>query len=153
MNLRILKKLSKRAVPYLPLIGDRREQFAACRGEGHTGLVCRDRTCWQRGASSHGDICRPGGVEVKWRARRPARALPWCYAVAPSAPLKGTAMVGGLSGYYEPEWEEETAYEALLSWLLWATAEVDGDDVRFRRLRYPREVFRAADRLLDGGAE
>ncbi len=49
MNLRILKKLSKRAAPYLEKIGDTRKQFAAphaATGECFIKTLIVDRTCW-----------------------------------------------------------------------------------------------------------
>ena len=43
MNLRTLKKLSKRAAPLLPLLGDDRKQFPAERWDNYTGLLIMDR--------------------------------------------------------------------------------------------------------------
>lgn len=42
-----------------------------------------------------------------------------------SVALPGTPMIGGMSGYYEPEWSETTTY-GLLSELLWWTERPDG---------------------------
>ena len=41
----------------------------------------------------------------------------YCFRCA--SPLDGTPMVGGLSGYYEPEWTETTTYGALSDVLWW----------------------------------
>jgi len=35
-------------------------------------------------------------------------------------PLKGTWMIGGLEGYYEPEWEERTLFEWMREYILFS---------------------------------
>lgn len=49
------------------------------------------------------------GVEVYCNHR--ARKFCRCE----SHPLKGTPMTGAMSGYYEPEWDERTAWEELVN--------------------------------------
>ncbi len=110
MNLRILKKLSKRAAPLLPLLGDYRQQFLAGKWDSYTGHMIGDRACWDRSR------CHPshtseslGGNCILFRTRQG-------HAVAmrpPCHPLKGTIMVGSMEGYEEPEWSEEDAWTAL----------------------------------------
>lgn len=115
MNLRILKKLSKRAAPLLPLLGDGRQQFAA-------------------------DPDDSGYISTKVESRDK-------YPMA----LKGTIMVGGMSGYYEPEWDEESAWCALRQLVHWHFIEVDGETLKVtptRRLRTPSEIFKAAHEML-----
>lgn len=120
MNLRILKKLSSRAAPYLAPLGDRRGQFRAVKAENFTSTVIYDHK----------------GKPNQW-----------------AEPLKGTIMVGAVSGYYEPEWDEETAWDSLKGIIRWSFVEYDQDadelrstrEINFRR---PGEVFRAAEDLL-----
>ncbi|MER8941330.1 hypothetical protein NKH82_17745 [Mesorhizobium sp. M0915] len=147
MNLRTLKKLSKRAAPLLPLLGDRREQF---RAEHHAngnnfigGTLIMARKHWERGRSVHGDCIRQHEV------KRPARdGRGWIYMAPPDHPRKGTIMVGAMSGYYEPEWDEETVWTALESIVSchftdWHP-EHDGTPTLLRRLSTPRDVLLAA---------
>lgn len=54
-SLRSLKKLSKRAVPLLLLLGDHREQFRAEKGANHTNTPILARKHWERGRSVHGN--------------------------------------------------------------------------------------------------
>lgn len=150
MNLRILKKLSARAAPLLPLLGDTRQQFPAVEGDNYHGAVIRDRTCWDR---SH---CHPSytghGEEIIYTTRAGRRVV----MRPPSHPLARTIMVGGVSGYYEPEWEEECAWLALACMVHchftdWGEL-VDGDGlpipIRTRRLRTPSDIFRGAADML-----
>jgi hypothetical protein len=110
MNLRILKKLSKRAARLLPLLGDGREQFRADRWDNYTGLLIRCRKHYERMRSRHATRIREGEI------KRPAADGKGFVAMwPPHHPRKGTVMVGAVSGYYEPEWDEETAWEALLN--------------------------------------
>jgi hypothetical protein len=129
MNLRILKKLSKRAAPLLLLLGDRRELFKAEKGENYHGLNLKkcDRKHWERFyiRGNHWDKIRP-----------------------PDHPLKGTMMIGGMSGYEEPEWSEETAWSALRQTLMYYYFHYDeATDVMSctRKLRSIADVFRAAE--------
>jgi hypothetical protein len=107
VNLRILKKLSKRAAPLLPLLGDDRKQFKAEKGDSYTSVRGHDFKHWERMRSVHGDTFR-GTIKY-----RPKHGRGWIAMMEPPHPLKGTVMVGEMVGYYEPEWEEHTAWEAL----------------------------------------
>lgn len=152
MNPRILKKLSARAAPLLPLLGDRREQFRAERDGNYHSVFMPERDHWKR--SPCHPSCEPWkrwstprgmSIRVVTKAGRHLIVSP------PHTPLRGTIMVGGMSGYYQPEWDEETAYEALTNLLIWHFAEFDPEieDMRFTRsLGSPREVFAAAAEAL-----
>lgn len=153
MNLRTLKKLSKRAAPLLPLLGDRRKQFRAEKDDNYTGLLLRDRKHFERRRTVHGEG-RWGSFEGE--IKRPAAdGSGWVYMRPPSHPRKGTIMVGAISGYYEPEWDEETAWEALSEYVFchftdWSLTE----PVLLRRLDTPRAIFTAARDIIaaTGGA-
>lgn len=145
MNLRTLKKLSKRAAPYLPQLGDDRQQFAAERYDNYTGLVITARKHFERGRSVHDELYGEGMIKTLARDGQG-----WVYAKPPSHPRKGTIMVGALSGYYEPEWDEETAYEALLDIVYAEFTEwsEEGASPLTRDLSTVGQVFRAADDLV-----
>lgn len=149
MNLRILKKLSKRAAPLLPLLQDGREQFASEKHDNYHGYIylIMDRTCWERGRSVHADLISQG--EIKKPA---ADGKGWVYMRPPSHPLKGTMMVGGMSGYYEPEWDEECCWSALEALVRahFTDWDPDHDDVPplTRDLSTPSKVFAAAHDLI-----
>ena len=143
MNLRTLKKLSKRAAPLLPLLGDKREQFRADREGGHVDFIITDRKHWSR---SH---CHPTyeacGKELVYTTRAGRRTV----MRSPSDVRKGTVMVGAMSGYYEPEWSEETAYGALLNLVHVHFTDWSTELPRpTRMLRTPREVFSAAGDMV-----
>lgn len=93
MTPRILKKLSKRAIPMLQILGDTRQQFISGRSDSDTGIMLR-------------------------RARRNRRR-------SFSFPLKGTPMIGALIGHEEPEWEEETVWEAVSAEMARSAGEYD----------------------------
>lgn len=69
-------------------------------------------------------------------------------------------MVGAMSGYEEPEWEEQTAYEALIDavhmeftdWGALASAGDEGEDsdrpIMLRDLSTPTAVFAAAAEMI-----
>ena len=144
MNLRTLKKLSKRAAPLLPLLGDNREQFRAEKCDNYTKTLIRERKHFERGRSVHADRLREGEI------KRPAKdGNGWIWMAPPSHPREGTVMVGAVSGYYEPEWDEETAWDALSSLVRWHFIDCDGDKlIPTRELRTPREVFIAAAEMI-----
>ena len=143
MNLRILKKLSARAAPYLATLGDRRQQFLSDKHDNYHGLLIRDRTCWDRSRchatyKGHGD-------EIVFDTRAGFRVV----MRPPSHPLKGTAMVGDMSGYYEPEWEEESAWGALSTLVRYHFCDWDENGpTPTRMIRNPSDVFRCADEML-----
>jgi hypothetical protein len=144
MNLRILKKLSKRAAPLLAKLGDTRKQYRASTDDSYfTGLLIRERKHFERCRSRHGDVCRQGEI------KRPAADGNGFIAMwPPDQPRKGTIMVGGTQGYYEPEWTEETAWESLCGLVYWNCVEVEpGDELVItptRRLKTPSDYFRTA---------
>jgi hypothetical protein len=153
MNLRILKKLSKRAAPLLTALGCEMEQFKAEADDNYHGILIRARKHWERhsvhagfeGFSSRGDVL------FKTRKGRTMMMHP------PSHPLKGTIMVGGMSGYYEPEWDEECAWAALCEQVYWHFTDYDEekDDLKpTRRLRVPSEILQGArDMIADKQAQ
>ncbi|WP_054945004.1 hypothetical protein [Novosphingobium sp. KN65.2] len=152
MNLRILKKLSKRAAPYLAALGDRREQFRAEQGENYHGLIIRDRTDWERSwchPSHHIGWHREGEMYCV-EARKGYRYM----VRMPSHPLKGTIMVGAMEGYYEPEWDEETAYGALRTIVIdrftcWEAIFAEDDrPCMTRDLSTVSKLFAAADEMV-----
>lgn len=92
MNLRILKRLSERGAPLLPLLDDRRVQFRSECWDDYHGVLIRDRTCWDRSR------CHPtfqgyeGDIVFDTRAGHRVRMLPLVH------PLKRTMIVGAISG-------------------------------------------------------
>lgn len=153
MNMRILKKLSKRAQPYLHRIGDRRQQFRAGKEENYTSLIIRDISRLERSCAAHTSVI---GRETLFRYIAPkireGSQFPYVTLRYPSHPIKGTIMVGGMEGYYEPEWDEETAWEALSTWVHNQFIGYDPKTQNLyptRILRTPSEIFQAADELLE----
>lgn len=149
MNLRILKKLSKRAAPLLAQLGDRREQFAARKDENYHGILILARKHWERGRSVHPDVGRD--LEIKTPA---ADGKGWVYLHPPYHPRKGTIMVGAVSGYYEPEWDEECAWTALENIVYWHFTDYDPeteDLVPTRFFRTPRDLLAAAREIIAEG--
>jgi hypothetical protein len=148
MNLRILKKLSKRAAPYLSKLGDRREQFLSEAGDNYHGLIIAARKHWERCPSVHAETIREGEFVVRPRCREGAR-LPFVKVYPPSHPWPRTVMVGAMSGYYEPEWDEETAWGALNE--LVRNHFCDWDEhgpTLTRKFRNAGDVFRGADEMM-----
>ncbi|WP_438852624.1 hypothetical protein [Brevundimonas nasdae] len=144
MNLRTLKKLSKRAAPLLTLLGDDRRQFPAERGENYTGLVITARKHWERRRSVHPDLW--GEHEIKTPAKD---GDGWICISPPGHPRKGTIMVGALEGYYEPEWDEKTAWEALRDIVFIEFTDWGEDECSLtRRLDTPSDILRAAESLV-----
>lgn len=144
-NLRILKKLSKKAAPLLAQIGHHREHtFPAERGENYTKFIIPERKHWERSP------CHPSfegfGRDRLFRTRKGKPMV----MRSPSHVRKGTIMVGGMSGYYEPEWDEETAWEMLVGSVLdHFTDYGDIDKPRLtRRLRTPAEILRGANEMI-----
>lgn len=146
MNLRILKKLSKRAAPLLPLLGDHREQFRSEKDDNYHGLIIRARKHWERMRChpSHQEKCSDSAIIYTSRTgHRISMRTPY-------HPRKGTIMVGAMQGYYEPEWDEESAYGALLTAVIWHFTDYsDPDHLRpTRSTRTPHEVFAAAAEMI-----
>ena len=152
MNLRILKKLSKRAAPYLTKIGDTREQFQAVKGDNYHGLIIWDLSKLDRCSSVHTEVVNSQShvATIAPKCRKNSKH-PYVKLSTPSHPLKGTIMVGGMCGYYEPEWDEETAWTALESWVWGQFFDYDpvADEAFYTRtFSSPSEIFAAADELL-----
>ncbi|WP_186214680.1 hypothetical protein [Burkholderia gladioli] len=139
MNLRILKKLSKRAAPLLSRLGDHRQQFPAEKEESFQHLCGHDRKHWERTRAKYPLECRG---EIKYR---PRDCRDWIVMREPYHPLKGTPMVGSMVGDYEREWEEQTAWEALRHIVFnhFSTWNENGR-VLLRDLSTPSQVLRAA---------
>lgn len=143
MNLRTLKKLSKRAAPILPALGDKREQFRARRDNFIGGTLIMARKHWERGRSVHDECIR------QYEIKRPApKGHGWLWMAPPHHPRKGTVMVGAMSGYYEPEWDEECAWSALENIVRchftdWHPGH-EGTPKLLRPLGTAREILRAA---------
>lgn len=116
MNLRILKKLSKKAVPLLAHFGiGPADLFLAERRDNYLGILLMDRSCWDRGRSPHADLIHEREI------KRPARdGKGWVYMHPPVHPLKGTPMVGGVDGGEQPEWSEQAAWEMLRGFVRWS---------------------------------
>jgi hypothetical protein len=163
MNLRILKKLSKRAAPLLILLGDEREQFRSARGEWHDMPFIGDRKHWHRTScrqdhEPRNDWLRPRGKQIKFTTRKGFTML----MEPPRAPRKGTVMVGNMAGCEESEWSDETAWSALQTLVLnhftadecfaaWANWDEEGELPAWRLtrpLKKPSEVFKAAEEIL-----
>lgn len=152
MNLRTLKKLSKRAAPLLALLGDRREQFPAGRDDNYVSVLITARKHWARSRCHasyvpRNDYSSTRGAPLKWQTR----AGRWRVLRPPCQPRKGTVMVGGMVGGEEPEWSEETAYEALVNIVRWSFVEVDGASLEVtqsRRFSCTGDFFAGAADLI-----
>lgn len=152
MNLRILKKLSKRAAPYLPLLGDNRQQFPAEKGENYHGLIVRDWNRVERVSSCHpeSDFDERTAAVIAPRGRA-GSTHPYVHLWWPYHPLKGTVMVGEMSGYETPEWSEETAWGALTEIVFWHFTEYNPEYETLdptRTYHCHEDFFRAADEML-----
>lgn len=156
MNLRILKKLSKRAAPLLPLLDDRRKQFPAEKGGNYHKVFIGDRKHWERSP------CHPTFEgRNEWTTKRGAdivfvtRAGRHVVMRPPAHPRKGTVMVGCVSGYYEPEWDEESAWAALENLVYghftdWGGEQEDAPKLT-RSLGSVSDIFAAAQEIIASG--
>lgn len=118
MNLRTLKKLSKRAAPLLAKLGDMREQFPSERGDNYNGYLITARKHWERRRvrpdyQPRNEYLTKRGAEILYwsRAGNPILLRP------PVHPLKGTIMAGGNDRGEQPEWYECNAWVALEDWV------------------------------------
>lgn len=156
MNLRTLKKLSKCAAPLLVVLGDRREQFPAKKGDNHLGHLITARKHWDRWnfvqptCKAHNGFLDRRGMSIVHTTRKGRTVL----IKPPSEPRKGTIMVGGTDGGEQPEWSEETAWSALHSLVAchftdWeAYVNSDGPWVCSRDLSSSRKVLAAAREIV-----
>lgn len=137
MNLRILKKLSKRAAPLLRQLGDTRQQFTT----GGEAGECSWNYC---------------GFERKSYERVLGHRRDWL------AHLDGIHATGATTGYYEPEWDDEPCWIALRNHVVESFGdwrEVPGYEdesgcprlewVRLRRLPNPSAILRAVPELIE----
>jgi len=141
VNPRILKKLCKRAAPLLAVLGDRRDQFK---------VVEPGDVSWCFTGFDRRSYTRPRSL----RAINPAVEGDWI------VPKRGTIAVGGMSGYEEPEWDDEPAFFALVGLVYWETVgDPDSqDDVSRMRaaergLGSPAGVFKLAAEMVSRGDE
>lgn len=151
MNLRTLKKLSKRALPYLELLGCRLETFITGPETSNGFTNCHiERKHFERARSKHDDL-------LFWPYKAKAYdGNGFIYMHKPSRLWDGTPIVGWQSGYFEPEWEEETAYEWLkievenhfIDWPKFELTDETGYPALTRRLDTPRQIFKAADEIV-----
>ncbi|NEV75610.1 hypothetical protein DYI24_00770 [Rhodopseudomonas sp. BR0C11] len=156
MNLRTLKKLSKRAAP---LLGQLRsysgDQFPAPKDDdSYHNTFIGDRKHWDRlpchpTYGARNDWPGKRGSEIVFTTRAGRRKI----LRPPTHARKGTIMVGGMSGYFEPEWTEESAWDALSGYVREHFTEYvpdsDGDEFHLtRRLNTPSDVFRAAREII-----
>ncbi|UGY23843.1 hypothetical protein HU675_0038830 [Bradyrhizobium septentrionale] len=151
MNLRILKKLSARAAPLLPLLGDRRDQFPAERDDACIGIVIRQRKNFERVRSVHAEVY---GDSIKVPARDGKGG--WINLSPPGHARKGTIMVGGMDGGEQPEWNERSAWEALCEIVHWGFVDINHVTLEItptRELKTPSQVLAAArDMIAEGPA-
>ncbi|WPM83121.1 DNA cytosine methyltransferase (plasmid) [Brucella pseudintermedia] len=90
---------------------------------------------------------RTGGFEIVYLTRAGHTVV----VRPPVHPRKGTAMVGGMSGYYEPEWDEEDAWSALECIVCHHFSEWDEESEAFyltRPLPTVTSIFQAADEII-----
>lgn len=158
MNLRILKKLSKRAAPLLGALGDGRKQYPAERWEGYTSSVGHDRKHWDRNRARY-------PMDLAGRIYRKPRTGDGMIVLSEQHlnPWPGTVMMGWTVGYYEPEWEEDDAWTLLEQGVRehWTDYRelppetVDGMEfsdfeiVCLRRFRNPSQILKAAHQLIE----
>lgn len=153
MNLRILKKLSKRAAPFLNALGDDRKQFRAERWENYISVLIPARKHWERtrchpSYDGRNDFMSARGAERLFKTADGRTMV----MKPPSYARKGTMMVGGMSGYYEPEWDEQSAWEALTEFVFnhFTDYSEDGPSIT-REFRSPADFFRAAAEIIAEG--
>lgn len=156
MNLRILKKLSKRAVPVLVALGHKGEFFPAAHaltGENYHGFLILARKHWDRSGCHPSFEGRKGQYSTKGAddIRYVTRAGSHMVMRPPSHPLKGTMMIGWVSGGEQPEWDEECAYRLLLDQIHshftdWGAYP---DPLPTRRIRSVSDVFVAAADMIE----
>lgn len=168
MNLRILKKLSKRAAPLLVelLKGGGFDIYPSRRWEGYTTSTGHERKHFERMsccAPSQRDIERTERLDNYFLPRHQQR---WVYIRQPNTPLKGTMHVGRAVGYECPEWEEDDAWTALCEhvrghYMEWVETGKEDPEFGFpemdlivhRRLKTVSAVFRAVPDVLDDQRE
>jgi len=162
MNLRILKKLSKRAAPLLVALDGYQfgqvEHFIA-DSDGHTGTAGHDRKHWQRSRGIHDDATHG---TIVYQPQQPGERYPHVWMREPWYAWPGTPMVGWTSGYETPEWDERTTWKHLVDIIGCVVTEYrevpreddewgpgyDLEPVVTQRLRNPGAVLRRARDLI-----
>ncbi|RKR79224.1 hypothetical protein [Marinobacter nauticus] len=149
MNLRILKKLSKRALPLAKEAGILLEQelFPADKGECLVTLRKPERKSLDR-------------MRVRPRGFVGDRYVPgksgefYIALYNHPAALKGTPMAGAMMGYYEPEWEEETVWNQLCAWTHCQITNwrADPPELECRRPKNPSQILAKARELIKEGS-
>lgn len=153
MNLRILKKLSKRALPYIENERHLKDcLFKAESEDNYTHTGRHDRKHWKRSRSVHDELLCKRDIKTKASDGNGFILLSQQFI----HPWKSTDMVGWTSGYEEPEWEEETAWECLKSLVFSETVDwvaIPGTEdecgcpdhklVYSRKLNNPRDYLKA----------
>ncbi|APQ14721.1 hypothetical protein BJP27_24435 (plasmid) [Pseudomonas oryzihabitans] len=158
MNLRILKKLSKRAAPHLAALGDARKQFRAEPGDNYTHTIGFERKHWDRSTIPDFTGWKD---DIEYRTRKGDAVVHLSEKYI--HPWAGTVMVGAMEGYYEPEWHECTAWDSLKDLVRDHYMDVDLDQVLeaecgegecpwvcLRRLPTTRDVLAALPDVLAG---
>lgn len=151
MNLRTLKKLCKRAAPLLPLLGDDREQFPAEPWRNYHHAFVGDRKHWDRSSvradfKPHSRWSGRAGRSIVHVTREGRTVL----IEPPTHPRKGTIMVGCVSGYYEPEWDEQCAWSALEDQVRTYFTDWNEEDPRpTRHFAGPGDILRAAHEMIE----
>lgn len=164
MNLRILKKLSKKAAPLVKVLCPDLDHYVTDRGEGDCDVYGMDRKHWERHGSSHGDRLNDSEIITQPKCRRGTR-YPYLRIRQPGTPMRGTIEVGRESGYYEREWMGYTAWNCLVEDMnIHVTDWVeDGtyDELGFmpnlvpvvsQRLRNPADILRLARAKVEAKA-
>nr|WP_314523042.1 hypothetical protein [uncultured Acinetobacter sp.] len=153
MNLRILKKLSKRVAPLVAdLIKDPEALFKADAGYNYTKTGGHDRKHWERNHSIHGELISKRDIKTKSKNGEGYVLLSQRYI----HPWKNTEMVGWESGYFETEWDEETTWDYFRIFVfeevgsyeaISGTEDEDGfpnlDWVLSKKLNNPSDYFKA----------
>jgi hypothetical protein len=113
-----------------------------------------DRKHWERrnvrpDFDSRNDWTTPRGRSIVYVTRKGRTVL----IEPPSHPRKGTIMVGCVSGYYEPEWDEQCAWSALEDIVRAHSQDWHDEElVPTRTFANPAEVLSAAREMIAGGA-
>lgn len=163
MNLRTLKKLSKRAAPLLVHLGlSDHQQFRAQKDGNYHDEFIGDRKHWERSPchlnyQPRSDWIGVNGAEIVFTTRAGKRIV----MKPPSSPRKGTIMVGGMSGYYEPEWDERSAWDELKQHVIshftdWDECVKHSRNDEFiprltRQLDTPSDILAAAREMIAAG--
>jgi hypothetical protein len=134
------------------MLGDCRVQFFAKSWGSYHGAFIGDRKHWERGScrptfTGHNSWGTPRGADIVFCTRKGRHVV----MRPPVYPRKGTVMLGSMSGYYEPEWEEECAWNALENLVRneFMDCDENGENWRLTRtLASPSDILRAAEDLI-----